>query len=198
MMARRNDHSRDELQQMALQAAERLLDEQGAEALSTRKIAAAIGYSVGSLYQLFRNYDDLCWQINSRTLQQLLQALAPHDGKPPREALKAYALGYLQFAGQQPQRWSLLFEHRSPAELATPVELDGAIAQLFGLIEQPLAALLPEQPAQEIELAARTLWSGVHGVAVLSSKDKLFHADPGSAGRMVTDLIDRYLDGWRG
>ena len=111
-MARRSDHSREELQEMALTAAETLLDEHGGAALSTRKVAAAIGYSVGALYLSFKNLDDLCWQINARTLCGLMNALDQQvDAPNPRERLKGYASAYLSYAQQWSHRWALLFDH---------------------------------------------------------------------------------------
>jgi len=194
-MARRNEHSREELREMALAAAEQLLDSQGSEALSTRKIASAIGYSAGSLYQIFKNYDDLCWQLNQRTLQMLLDALEAESAEQA-DALQQYASRYLTFAQQWPQRWSLLFEHSTPLDLETPVELEQAIAGLFARIEQPLALLLPAQDADAISSAARTLWAGVHGIAVLQAHNKLFQTQQDVAPQMAEDLICRYLAGW--
>ena len=63
-MGRRNEHSRAELREIALQAAEHLVAEGGLAALSTRKVAAHIGYTVGSLYLVFHNLDDLIIQMN--------------------------------------------------------------------------------------------------------------------------------------
>ncbi|MEZ5601737.1 MAG: helix-turn-helix domain-containing protein, partial [Candidatus Competibacteraceae bacterium] len=63
-MGRRNEHTREELRQIALEAAEELVAAQGLSGLSTRKVAARIGYTVGSLYMIFRNLDDLIAQMN--------------------------------------------------------------------------------------------------------------------------------------
>ncbi len=195
-MARRNEHSREELREMALAAAETLLDQQGSEALSTRKIASAIGYSAGSLYQVFKNYDDLCWQLNQRTLAMLLVALEQAVASAPDQALQQYGQQYLAFAAQWPQRWSLLFEHRTPLDLETPETLEQAIAQLFGKIEQPLSQLFTDRSAEQISEAARTLWAGVHGIAVLRAHNKLFQVQDG-ADAMASTLLERYILGWQ-
>ena len=70
-MARRSDHSREELREMTLTAAENIVVEQGYEGLSARKVATAIGYTVGTLYLVFENLDDLILHINARTLDRL-------------------------------------------------------------------------------------------------------------------------------
>ena len=51
-MGRRADHSRDELHSLALDAACRIVDDQGMDALTARGVARAIGYSPGSLYTI--------------------------------------------------------------------------------------------------------------------------------------------------
>lgn len=75
-MGRRNEHTREELREIALQAAEQLVAEHGLAGLSTRKVVGRIGYTVGSLYMVFRNLDDLIAQMNERTLETL-QARLP-------------------------------------------------------------------------------------------------------------------------
>lgn len=181
---------------MALAAAARLLERQGPEALSTRRIAAEIGYSAASLYSIFRNRDDLCWQLNALTLGALhdrLQRVAESD---PRGRLQAYGRVYLDFACRLPARWSLLFEHRTPESLEVPDGLGASIERLFRQLEQPLQTLVPDAPAEEVKLNARTLWGAVHGIAVLQLRNKLFLPDGTPAQAMLDTLVDHYLDGW--
>lgn len=195
-MARRSDHTREELQEMALTAAETLLDEQGGAALSTRKVAAAIGYSVGSLYLIFKNLDDLCWQINARTLEGLTQVLDQQSiDQSPRDRLKSYANAYLDYAREWSHRWALLFDH-STDEGDAPEWLQEKIAMLFSRVEIDLAELYPNETPEKITLAARTLWGGVHGITQLKMRDKLFFGGDSAAQLMTDSLIDRYLDGW--
>lgn len=196
-MARRSDHTRDELQQMALAAAEQLLDEQGVAALSTRKVAAAIGYSAGALYLVFRNLDDLCWQINARTLAALqaqLDSLPRYDASRP--CLRAYAHSYLNFARGYPHRWALLFEHSAPEGSDAPEWLHSAIERLFERLEARLLDAVPAVSQEEVTLGARTLWSAVHGVTQLTLRDKLFLGRESGPEAMIDNLVDCYLDGW--
>ena len=106
-MGRRNEHTREELREIALRAAEDLVASQGLTGLSTRKIVTRIGYTVGSLYMVFRSLDDLIIQMNERTLdalhRQLLRATA--DSPPPTAAIRALAQAYIDFALTQTNRW---------------------------------------------------------------------------------------------
>ena len=69
-MGRRADHSRDELFKMAVEAATKIVAKQGVRMLSTRRIAARMGYSAGTLYQLFDNRRILCPQEKNGSSRQ--------------------------------------------------------------------------------------------------------------------------------
>ena len=56
-MARRSDHTREELRRLILQAARRIIRDKGVAALSARKVASDIGYTVGTIYQHFNGMD---------------------------------------------------------------------------------------------------------------------------------------------
>ena len=75
-MARRSDHTREELRRMALDAARAIIESDGLRALSTRRLAKAIGYTPGTLYQLFEDLDDLIIEVNVETLDALHAALS--------------------------------------------------------------------------------------------------------------------------
>jgi len=70
-MGRRYDHTRKELKEMAIKAGTKLIEDKGLQNCSARKIAKKIGYSVGTLYNVFENYDDLVLHINAVTLDDL-------------------------------------------------------------------------------------------------------------------------------
>ena len=197
-MARRNDHSRDELREMALNAAEDVVTNEGYFALSTRRVATAIGYTVGTLYLVFRNFDDLILQINGRTLDALSARLAQAEGEPEGVA-RVLALGqaYLGFATQRPRLWRMVFEHRMAAGAALPDWYGEKVARLFAVVETALQPLLKNRPHAELITATRVIWSGVHGICLLEVTERLeaVGSPPGEA--LVESLIVQYLRGLR-
>ena len=48
-MARRSEHSLEQIKEMVLNAAETIIIEDGAQALTVRKVALEIGYTVGNI-----------------------------------------------------------------------------------------------------------------------------------------------------
>nr|WP_242470796.1 TetR/AcrR family transcriptional regulator [Thiocystis violacea] len=180
-----------------MDAAVQLLEEEGPDRLTTRAVAGRIGYTVGSLYFLFRNRDDLVLQVNGRTLDELRAAieLALVECTDTRLALLAMGRAYLGFAARHPARWRLIFEHGLPAETALPATLVGKIDGFFSLVAGYLARLVPGLDSREARRSAQALWSGVHGVTVLAITGKLEVGGDAAAESLAEDLIDYYLDG---
>ena len=197
-MGRRNEHTREELREIALQAAEALVIEQGLAGLSTRKVVARIGYTVGSLYMAFRNLDDLIVQMNERTLEalqtQLVAAIAHQP--PPTVAIRALAQAYIRFALTDTRRWLAIYQHRLPEGEAPPDSFTEKVAQMFELVQQQLARLTPRRSPADIALAARALWSSIHGVCILGFDHKLEVVGGRPVEDVAESLLEHYLAGF--
>ena len=99
---------------MILDAATGLIDRDGPAGLSARAVARKIGYSVGTLYNLFDDLDDLVWQVNGRTLDSLEANLAASaTGSGAEQRVRRLAQTYLDFVTTYPKRWALVLENRS-------------------------------------------------------------------------------------
>ncbi|HEY0913462.1 MAG TPA: TetR/AcrR family transcriptional regulator [Solimonas sp.] len=174
-MGRRNLHTREQQRDMAIAAAELILVREGIDELSMRKVAQAIGYTVGNLYLLFQNQDDLLAALNERTADAIYLSLRDRIEvlDDPRERLGAMARGYIEFATGNPNRWRLLFEHQLPEEMKPRPTADARIRRLFELVETTLAALEPKLKADALRLRATTFWGGIHGIGSLAVSGKL-------------------------
>jgi AcrR family transcriptional regulator len=174
-MGRRNEHTQEQQREMALAAAELLIVKEGIAGFSMRKVAQAIGYTVGNLYLLFANQDDLLAAINERTADAmhafLQDACEPHA--EPRERLRAMGGAYIEFAQRHPHRFRLMFEHQLPEAMQPRPSTDVRLKRLFELVERNLAPLAPGLRPEAQRAAAATLWSAVHGVCTLTVSGKL-------------------------
>lgn len=197
-MGRRNEHTREELREIALQATEALIIEQGLAGLSTRKVVARIGYTVGSLYMVFRNLDDLIVQMNERTLEALYDRLvtAIADQPPPVAALRALAQAYIRFALTETRRWLAIYQHRLPEGELPPDSFTEKVSRMFALVQQQLARLSPQRSPEDITLAARALWSSIHGVCILGFDHKLEVAGGRPVQEVANSLLEYYLAGF--
>src|SRR5512134_2973721 len=100
-MARRSEHSQEQIREMVLSADEYIIVEEGVEALTVRKIAMEIGYTVGSIYMVFANMQDLMMHVKGRTLDMLaaeLQQVPVTDDI--EQQISRLAAAYLGFAAE--------------------------------------------------------------------------------------------------
>lgn len=198
-MARRSDHSREEIHRMALDAARSIIESEGLSGISARKVASHMGYTVGTLYLVFRNLDDLIVQANIQTLADVYSHLeqAVSGCKQPEHCIHALGQAYIDYAMHNSQRWGALYEHTLGAEAELPAPFHEQVGQIFTLVENVLQPLAPQRPAEEISQAARAIWSGVHGICVLSLTHKLHLAGIESVQSLTDNLISNFMAGFR-
>lgn len=195
-MARRSDHSREELYDLALESARVIAEKEGLRGLAARRIARDIGYTVGTIYNLFEDLDDLIVHLNGRTLNALYATLAdlPQNGEP-ETAVRALAKGYIAFVGDHRKLWTVLFEHHLPETRQMPDWHHDKILRLIGLLERALAPLFQAGRETERHHAARVLWSSLHGICSLESAGKLVASETVTA--MTETLVTHFLAGLR-
>lgn len=196
-MARRSDHSREELHELILESARKIAEKEGLRGLSARRIARDIGYTIGTIYNFFTNLDDVIVHMNGRTLDTLYKYLItiPLEGEP-EDRLISIAERYIKFVSDHPKLWSVLFEHHLPEPHSNPDWYYEKIARLRDLIEEALAPLFPPGAEMDRLQSARILWSSVHGICTLAVTEKL--AASASVTVMTKSLIKDYLAGLRG
>ena len=195
-MGRRSDHSRDELYAMALKAAAEIAEEEGLRGLTTRRIAQEIGYTVGTLYNVFENLDDLIVHLNGTTLDALYEAYSEvRLDDEPEAAVRALAECYIRFIREHPKRWSILFEHHLPDGRELPEWHNEKVGRLLGLLERALAPLFAPDQEAERHQSARVLWSSLYGIGALERASKL--GKNVSVEALSDSLISNYLAGLR-
>jgi AcrR family transcriptional regulator len=198
-MARRNDHSREQLRQLALHAAQFIIEAQGLRALSARKVAGRIGYTVGTLYRVFDHLDDLIMQVNARTLAELNATLdrAAADCHDAEGCLRALTHAYIDFASRHTPRWSALYEHGIETDIRLPDDYRQQIASMYVRLEGVLKTVAPQRSPADLARAARALWGGVQGVCMLALSDKLDIEHIESLPELADNLVGGYVAGLR-
>jgi len=198
MMARRSDHSQEEIREMAIKASRSIIIRKGLSALSARKIASEIGYTPGTLYLIFKNQDDLILHINAITLQDLHKQLvsAIKRCRKPESCILKLGHEYVRFAVENRYLWNAIFEHRLPDGQKLPGWFRVHIERLYNLVEVQLESF-NNTKRFDTHLAATALWSGVHGICVLGLTDKIENSNEKLIQSLVDSLINNYLAGLR-
>lgn len=194
-MGRRSDHSKEELYELALRAARDIIEADGARGLTARNVADAMGYSPGTLYNLFENLDDLITHLNGRLLDEMGDALAELPvGDDPRENLTRLLHRYLSFIGERANLWVLLFEHTIPGG-QVPAWYQRKVEKVLGVLEDALGPAFPAGDIDGPKRSARVLWASLHGIWSLSSSGKLDVLTSDTATDMAETLIATYVAG---
>lgn len=195
-MARRSEHSLEELRAMVLDAAENIVIEEGFSALKVRKIAVEIGYTVGSIYMVFANMADLIMHINARTLDAIAAQLEQVQESGAEPSIETMAMTYLSYASQNFNRWRNIFEYQLLAEAEIPDWYQEKVDNVFAPIEALFAELAPEFSEEHGKRAARALWRGIHGICILSVTGKQEKAEIKDVEEMIVLLVRNFMRGW--
>lgn len=195
-MGRRSSHTPEQLRELILEVSTRLISDGGMGSFSAREVAKQVGYSPGTIYNVFHNLDELLLIIEGRLLDELAQEL---DKVSPElnitDKVLALAHTYLNFTASKPRLWNLLFEHHFSDEANLP---DWYRAKLDGLMNKFTDAITPLMPSAailDVKRSAHVLWAGLHGISSLATAQKLTNITSESAVMLVDHLVCTYLSG---
>ena len=201
--AARREKGRQEMRELILREARRLLTEQGPEAVSMRAIARAMGYTPGALYEYFAAKEDIFEALYFEGADGLAGRMqAAKAAIPPAtstvEALKALGRAYRAYAHEHPQLFRLVFgpEARRPHRKLNPGEDEErpGFDVLVATIEEGIARdEVVSLPPLAIAVAC---WSMVHGFVTLELNGQFGDAGAGDAPSPAVDgLFEIALDG---
>lgn len=170
---------RGTLRQGMLEAATRLLTEEGPAALTVRRVADAVNCSTTLLYSLFGGKDGLSNELYleacTRLKAELEAASATVSKKKSEEnglaVILAHARAYHQFAKRNPSYYMVLFGD-AIAGFVPPVDSRAAGRESLTVVEQSFARCMQDGtlPPSNPAAAARLLWAAMHGVVSLELK----------------------------
>ncbi len=141
----------------------RHMAEVGFARFSSREVAKRIGYSVGTLYNVFGSYDRLVVAINTRTFDLWAAFLEARLAGNPKDRIAALVEGYFAFARDNLNIWMAIYDHRLPLGVPMPEDYAAQRAGLTEVVVREVAAVLPPEAATIAPRLARSLVATVHG-----------------------------------
>jgi AcrR family transcriptional regulator len=182
---------RDKLRSNILDVGRQLIADEGLSSVQARRIATEAGCSVGSVYNVFEDLDELIIALNMLTLAELGASLqAAHDRarqESTHDRLLALAQAYFLFASEHKKPWRAIFEHQLPEGRTAPPEYREDQDKLFALVEECLAKVVTEK--EQRKSAARALFASVHGIVSLSLDRKLGEFAPEATRHQIEFLV---------
>ena len=189
-MARKASYHHGNLRAALLAAALGILEADGLQALTLRKVAAKARVSHAAPAHHFPNLKALLTALAIIAFQRFADAMATaRKGvkKDPASQIRAAADGYLAFARANPALFRLMFQEGqldwSNAELK-----QAAAASFQHLVEitAPLAEQLGLKTQAERQELEKLVWSSAHGFAHLYTDGKMQHdATPPDIARFL-------------
>jgi AcrR family transcriptional regulator len=150
-----------------LAAAEHQIETRGLAHLRARDLANQAGCSLGAIYNVFTDLDELILAVNANTLKAIDLEMTAIEGGGPLQQLIGLANAYVSYAVRKRLRWEALFNHRLPAETVVPQWFQDIQIATWSRIEEPLALLRPDLPYAARHLLGRSIFAAVHGMVAL-------------------------------
>ena len=162
-MGRRSDHSRAELEALILGEGHALMAETGYARFSAREVAKRIGYSIGTIYNVFGSHNRLVMAINSRTFSLWAAAMRARLDADPADRMAVLVESYLDFASANPNLWMAIYDHRMSPDEELPEPYARQRSELTGMVEAEIRKVIPPERGDRAQPLARSLVATVHG-----------------------------------
>jgi len=183
----RKERERAARERLIVATARELAEQQGWDAVTTRRLAERIEYSQPVLYSHFRGKREIIGAVALEGAAEMAAALraATSAENGPRARVTALARTYLDFAERNPAVYDAMFQLDGGLAFAvedTPEPLkDGFAALLESLGEVAGDGVHPG-------LFTEVFWAALHGLATLTRAGRL---PPAEAEWRVELLVDR-------
>ncbi len=194
-MAGKVEQKRADLKLKLVDIAQDRINEGGIDLIRARDLARDAGCSVGAIYNVFGDLNDLVMEVNGRTFKQLgaqvTQTLGRQEDKDPVEMLITMGHAYLDFATTNTTAWRTLFDLEMSTDQQVPDWYLAELEKLLALIAAPLMRLHPEMDRDEAMLTTRALFSSVHGIVLLGLEKRISAVPVDQLKRMISLLLRR-------
>ena len=157
-----------DVERVLLDAAHRLLEREGIEAVTVRRVAAEAGVAPMGLYHRIGGKDGLIEALFADGFAALTDALQDRPAGDPLRELRAGCAQYRRFAVANPALYAVMFDQVVPGFAPGPATLE-LCRRAFGVLAdgvrraQASGAMRPGDP---IDLAQQ-IWAACHGATSL-------------------------------
>jgi AcrR family transcriptional regulator len=182
----KESYHHEDLKMELIQAGLKLLDQEGYDKFSMRKVASACNVSQTAPYRHYRDKDELITAITAEALRafnETLETSVENNPDDPEKQLLEMGVAYIKFFTENPEYLRLIFlsdiRYRMKSYSGNCQENPGYKDpfQTFYMAEQRYIEACPGCALSQSELLLYC-WGLVHGIAVLiSNKDIPFEGD---------------------
>lgn len=180
-----------------LRAAHRLFDREGAEAVTMRRVADAVGITPMAIYRHFSDRDALLKKLSAQSFDAVAHEWEAHAQHPDvLERLLALTEPYLDYALAHPHLFDHAFSVRRDDARRYPEDFRAGLSPTLNVVIAVVAdgiaqgALRQDDPHD----VAMTLWAHQHGLIALYRAGR-FSYDDAQFRAFYLQSVRRLLDG---
>ena len=188
----RKDRQKTEMREAILSAALKLFTDDGYDNVTMRKIADEIEYSVGTIYLYYKDRDEIFFELHKLGFEEFYKRqLAVQGAKDPLQRLTDHGLAYIQFAIDQPLYYDLMFISRIPARTINKQHEWISGSRTYDMLKLNISQAKDAGHFKnvDVEVAAFSLWSFVHGISSLFVRDRLMMVPAEAIKQLVTGAL---------
>ncbi|MCW3113786.1 MAG: TetR family transcriptional regulator [Segetibacter sp.] len=189
----RKIRQKEEVRSSILKAAWQLVEKEGWQALSMRKIAEAIEYSAPVIYDHFQNKEAILLEFTKegfRILNDRLDKAKSQFTDPPRQ-MEAMAYAYWHFAFENQEYYQLMYGLGMPScEMVQEISELTTFTELIMSCLKDMIKISNNQQADPY-LKFRTFWSMIHGLISINMMGK-----GNSINELNTMVLNDFLKGF--
>ncbi|MFD4564731.1 TetR/AcrR family transcriptional regulator [Streptomyces sp. NPDC058467] len=184
----RKERERAVRERLIVATARELAEQQGWDAVTTRRLAERIEYSQPVLYSHFRGKREIIGAVALEGATEMAAALraATSAADGPRARVTALARAYLVFAERNPAVYDAMFQLDGGLAFADEVETPEPLKNAFAALLETLREVAGE--GVHPGLFTEVFWAALHGLATLIRAGRL---PTGDAERRAELLVAR-------
>jgi len=157
--------------QLITDTARKLAEDEGWDAVTTRRLSTEIEYSQPVLYKHFSSMDGIVAAVAVQGFGELADALSAARGGATdgRDALARVAHAFIGFAHDNPALFDAMFTRATTLRFATPetpAELNAAFAELRAAVDLVAGN-------RDTDTLAEVVWAALHGLVTLDRSGRL-------------------------
>ena len=166
---KRREKQKAELRSELVAAAHKLVQEEGYEGLTIRKLAKRVGYAPMSVYSYFADKQDILFALAEDAFETLARRIEEHPSDDPVEALQAVMTEYAAFGLGNPNEYRTVFmtAKTRPPEGQSFQEMHEANPAMKALISRVEACVAAGKLQGDARAIATMLWAVGHGTISL-------------------------------
>ena len=174
-----------------LDAARKLYFEHGADGVSARKIASAVGCSATTIYIYYRNIDDLLHHLRMEGFALLTQYLHDARGASATERILEMGKAYFRFGMEHSNYYEVMFFHRF-REVPKADMIQREIYALTLLRDAVKSGIERGEIRGDVDLMVLTngLWAEIHGITSLAVSGRLWQTAPGQHEHVLEAIFE--------